>query len=96
MKTVPKYIKKNRQLKICLLNVDIDFVESTQCVLENFYDKVVKGGVIIFDNYLGNIGKKDNKIFYRGETNIIDKFLKKKRKKVKFFKLFIRPSYIIK
>jgi hypothetical protein len=96
LKTVPKYIKKNRQLKICLLNVDIDFVESTHCVLENFYDKVVKGGVIIFDNYLGNIGKKDNKIFYRGETNIINKFLKKKRKKVKFFKLFIRPSYIIK
>ena len=34
-------------LKICLLNVDIDFVESTHCVLENLYDKVVKGGVII-------------------------------------------------
>ena len=54
------------------------------------------GGIIIFDNYLGKIGKKRNKIFYRGETNIIDKFLKKKRKKVKFFKLFVRPSYIIK
>lgn len=76
MKTVPKYIKKNRQLKICLLNVDIDFVESTHCVLENFYDKVVKGGIILFDICLGN---KGNKIFYRGETNIIDKFLKKKR-----------------
>lgn len=94
LKTVPNYAKKNKNLKICLLNVDIDFVESTQCVLENFYDKVVKGGVILFDNYMGNIG--NGKIFYRGETDTINKFLKKKGKKVKFSKLFIRPSYIIK
>ena len=94
--TIPKYVGKNRNLKICLLNVDIDFVESTHCVLENLYDKVVKGGVIIFDNYLGNIGKKSNKIFYQGETNIINKFLKKRKKRVIFSKLFIRPSYIIK
>ena len=94
--SVPAYAKKNKNLKICLLNVDIDFVESTSCVLENFYDKVVKGGVIIFDNYKGDIGTKKNKIFYKGETDAIDKFLKKKKKKVKYSELFIRPSYIIK
>ena len=96
LKTVPEYTKKNKSLKICLLNVDIDFVESTQCVLENFYEKVIKGGVIIFDNYKGNIGNRKSKIFYRGETNTINQFLKKKGKKIKFSKLFIRPSYIIK
>ena len=96
LKTVPDYAKKNKNLKICLLNVDIDFVESTQCVLENFYDKVIKGGVIIFDNYKGNIGSRKSKIYYRGETNTINQFLKKKGKKIKFSKLFIRPSYIIK
>ena len=94
--SVPAYAKKNKNLKICLLNVDIDFVESTSCVLENFYDKVVKGGVIIFDNYKGDIETKKNKIFYKGETDAIDKFLKKKKKKVKYSELFIRPSYIIK
>ena len=96
LNTIPIYIKKNRNLKICLLNIDIDFVESTQCVLENLYDKVVKGGIIIFDNYMGDIGKKTSKIFYQGETNIINKFLKKRKKKVIFSKLFIRPSYITK
>ena len=96
LKTVPEYAKKNKNLKVALLNVDIDFVESTQCVLENLYDKVVKGGVIIFDNYLGEIGNKSNKIFYKGETNVIKKFLEKKRKKIKFSNLFVRPSYIIK
>ena len=53
MQTIPMYIKKNPNLKISLLNVDIDFVETTQCVLDNLYGKVVKGGVIIFDNYEG-------------------------------------------
>ena len=60
------------------------------------YEKVIKGGVIIFDNYKGNIGNRKSKIFYRGETNTINQFLKKKGKKIKFSKLFIRPSYIIK
>ncbi len=96
LKTVPQFVKKNKNLKICLLNVDIDFVESTKCVLENFYDKVVKGGIIIFDNYKGDILSKKNKIFYKGETDTINAFLRKKKKKVKHFNLFIRPSYIIK
>jgi len=96
LETIPKYAKKNNNMKIALLNVDIDFVESTECVLENFYDKMVKGGVIVFDNYKGEIGNKNSKIFYSGETDIINKFLKKKGKKIKFSKLFVRPSYIIK
>ena len=74
MQTIPMYIKKNPNLKISLLNVDIDFVETTQCVLDNLYGKVVKGGVIIFDNYEG-IGTGGT--FYKGETETINKFLKK-------------------
>ena len=99
LKTIPEYIKNNNNLKISLLNIDIDFPETTQCVLNNFYDKVVKGGVIIFDNYLGkgiNLGKKTSNIAFQGETKIIDQFLKKKRKKIKFSPFFVRPSYIIK
>ena len=99
LKTIPEYIKNNNNLKISLLNIDIDFPETTQCVLNNFYDKVVKGGVIIFDNYLGkgiNLGKKTSNIAFQGETKIIDQFLEKKRKKIKFSPFFVRPSYIIK
>ena len=32
---------------------DIDFVRSTECVLYNLYENVVKGGIILFDNYRG-------------------------------------------
>ena len=93
MQTIPMYIKKNPNLKISLLNVDIDFVETTQCVLDNLYGKVVKGGVIIFDNYEG-IGTGGT--FYKGETETINKFLKKVNKKIIKFPFFNRPSYIIK
>ena len=93
LKTIPKYLKKNPKLKISLLNVDIDFVETTQCVLDNFYDKVVKGGIILFDNYQG---KGTGGTFYKGETEVINKFLKIKRKKIIKFPYFNRPSYIIK
>ena len=74
LKTIPKFIKNNPKLKISLLNIDIDFVETTQCVLDNFYDKVVKGGIVLFDNYQG-VGTGGT--FYKGETDTINKFLKK-------------------
>ena len=93
LKTIPKFIKNNPKLKICLLNIDIDFVETTQCVLDNFYDKVVKGGIVLFDNYQG-VGTGGT--FYKGETDTINKFLKKINKKVIKFPFFNRPSYIIK
>lgn len=93
LQTIPMYIKKNPNLKISLLNVDIDFVETTQCVLDNLYGKVVKGGVVIFDNYEG-IGTGGT--FYKGETETINKFLKKVNKKIIKFPFFNRPSYIIK
>ncbi len=36
LNTVPKYVKDHPGLKVSLLNVDIDFVEPTYCVLEHF------------------------------------------------------------
>ena len=85
LKTVPKYVQKNPGLKIALLNVDIDFVETTQCVLDNLYSKVVKGGIILFDNYEGT---GTGGTFYKGETETINKFLKKVKKKNNKVSLF--------
>lgn len=93
LKTIPNYVKKNPNLKIALLNVDIDFVETTQCVLDNLYSKVAKGGIVLFDNYEG-VGTGGT--FYKGETQTIDRFLKKVNKKIIKFPFFNRPSYIIK
>jgi hypothetical protein len=92
LKTIPKFKQKNQKIKISLLNIDIDFIESTLCVLENFYDNVEKGGIIIFDNYAGKYMGE----YFHGETSIIDNFLKKKNKKIRKFGFFNRPSYIVK
>ena len=93
LKTIPNYLKKNPNFKISILNVDIDFVETTKCVLENFYDRVSKGGIILFDNYEG-VGTGGT--FYKGETDTINRFLKKVNKKIIKFPFFNRPSYIVK
>ena len=87
-KTLPKYIKKNPKLKISLLNIDIDFVESTFCSLEYLYPRVSKGGIILLDNYGA---------FHRDTTGV-DLYLKKKKKKpsIRRFPFAKRPCYIIK
>ncbi len=51
--------------KIAVLHVDCDWYESVKLSLETFYDKVVPGGVIIFDDYG----------FWKGAKKAIDEFL---------------------
>tara|TARA_B100001939_G_scaffold348186_1_gene373536 strand:+ start:2973 stop:3650 length:678 start_codon:yes stop_codon:yes gene_type:complete len=92
LKTIPIF-KKRKNIKIALLNVDIDFVESTECVLYNLYENVVKGGIILFDNYRG-VGTSG--IQYKGETRVINKFLKNIKRKPLSFKNLRKPMYIIK
>lgn len=92
-RSIPKFIKSNPGLKISLLNIDIDFVEPTLTVLNNFYSNVSKGGVILFDNYAGrgNSGK-----YLHGDTKAIDIFFKNKKQKILRFNFSPRPCYIIK
>ena len=49
--TVPEFIKKNEALKISLLHIDVDLYAPTRLALECFFPKVVRGGVIILDDY---------------------------------------------
>ena len=93
VKTIPKFIRSNPGLKISLLNIDIDFVEPTLTVLNNFYKNVSKGGIILFDNYAGrgNSGK-----YLHGDTKAIDTFFEDKKQKIRRFSFSSRPCYIIK
>ena len=51
LQTLPEYLKNNPQLKISLLHIDVDLYEASALSLELLYSHVVKGGVIIFDDY---------------------------------------------
>ena len=93
VKTIPKYKLSNPGIKISLLNIDIDFVEPTLAVLNNFYECVSKGGIILLDNYAGRgtSGK-----YLHGDTLAIDEFFKKKNIEIKKFSFSARPCFIIK
>ena len=51
LQTLKQYISTNPNLKIALLHVDVDIYEATKETLEVLFPHVVRGGVVIFDDY---------------------------------------------
>lgn len=87
LETVPRYLKENPHIRISLLHIDTDVYEPAKKSLELLFDRVVKGGVIIFDDY-GTV---------EGETLAIEEFLNDKDYIINKFKFsHSKPSYIIK
>lgn len=84
--TLPAYSQRNPQLKIAFLHIDTDIYEPAVTILENFYDKVVRGGVIAFDDY-GT---------FPGETKAVDDFLLAHKVQIQKLPLAHIPSFIIK
>jgi hypothetical protein len=64
-KTLPEFIAQNPQLKISLLHIDVDVYEPTKIILENLWDKIVRGGIVMLDDY-GTV---------EGETKAVDEFI---------------------
>lgn len=85
--TVKKFLRENVNLKISLLHLDMDVYNSTKFVLNKLYDKVVKNGIIVIDDY--------NTV--EGATKATDEFIKIKKienlKKLSFYKV---PSFFFK
>lgn len=84
--TIPEYLNRNHNMKIALLHIDTDLYEPAKVALEHLYDRVVKGGIIVSDDYT-----------VAGETKAIDEFLRDKN--LEIHKLPIsqhKPSWIIK
>jgi hypothetical protein len=90
-KTIPRFVKaKGHGFKVALLNIDFDLYEPTRVALENFVPLMVKGGIIIADEYaLETFG---------GETRAIDEYFKKHfgtKPKVQKFSWHSAPSGFI-
>jgi len=84
--TVPKYVVDHPELRIALLHIDVDVYQPTKVILEQLFGRVVKGGLVVFDDY-GTV---------EGETRAIDEFLKKSESESVIEKLPIShvPAYI--
>ncbi|MBG97195.1 MAG: hypothetical protein CL866_10100 [Cycloclasticus sp.] len=82
--TLPKYVEEHLELKISLLHIDVDVYEPTMTVLENCFDRVVSGGIIMMDDY-GTVP---------GETRAIDDFLRDKNLLIEKLPISHIPAYI--
>lgn len=67
--TIPEYVKKHPGLRIAILNLDFDIFNPTLIALEELYPKIVRGGIIILDEF----GKSE-----WSESNAIDEYFKGK------------------
>jgi hypothetical protein len=65
--SIPIYLKENPGFRISYLYLDLDIDEPTYTALNLLYDRVVRGGIIVFDEYACEKWT---------ESNAVDKFLK--------------------
>lgn len=84
--TLDEFLEKNKQIKISLLHLDLDVYKPTKFILEKLYERMVPGGIIVFDDY-GTV---------KGATDAIDEFFKEKNKKIEKLSLCYIPSFVVK
>lgn len=87
LKTLDQYLEEHPGTRIALLHIDTDVYEPAKYGLEKLYDRVVKGGIIAFDDYA----------VVEGESIAIEEFFEDKDYEIKKFRFaHTKPSYIIK
>ena len=88
LKTIPKYKIENKSLIIRLLYLDFDLYKPTLVALNNFYELIPTGGIVVFDE----IGNER----WVGETLAFKEFFKDKKIKLKKFEFEPWISYFVK
>lgn len=86
LETAPHWVAQNLELKIALLHVDVDVYEPTKASLENLFDRVVAGGIVILDDY-GTVA---------GATRAIDEFLVGRNLMIQKLPLAHIPAFLVK
>ncbi|WOO43259.1 TylF/MycF/NovP-related O-methyltransferase [Rubellicoccus peritrichatus] len=84
IETIPQYVAEHPELKIALLHIDVDVYKPSVAILENLYDRVVTGGLIVFDDY-GTVA---------GETKAIDEFFAGKDVVIEKLPISHIPAYV--
>ena len=84
--SIPEYLIENPELKIALLNIDLDDYNGTMTSLEFLYPRLMPQGILIIDNY------------YKGlsEYKAINDFFHPKKIQISNFSVSKGPHYIIK
>lgn len=82
--TLLEYLDRQPQTRIAFLHLDMDVKEPTTFALEHLFDRVVKGGLIVLDDY--------NAI--AGETDAVDDFLAGKKLSLEKLPFYSVPAFI--
>lgn len=84
--TVPEYATANPHLRISPLNLDTDVYEPSATVLRELYPRIVRGGILLIDDY----GKVP------GETKAVDEYFAGQAVEIRKFAYCMSPSYVVK
>jgi Macrocin-O-methyltransferase (TylF) len=82
--TVPDYLKRRPATRIALLHLDMDVREPTAFALEQLYERVVPGGLIVIDDY-GAVS---------GASDAVDAFLRQTGLAIEKLPLYAVPAFI--
>ena len=63
--TLPDFLKSQPYQRIAYLHIDVDIYKPTKIIFDLLFDRVVRNGVIVLDDY--------NDV--AGETNAVDEFI---------------------
>ncbi|MBF0144053.1 MAG: class I SAM-dependent methyltransferase [Magnetococcales bacterium] len=87
--SVPRFIEERPGLRISLLHFDCDLYRPTLVALEHFWERVVTGGVVLFDEY----GLRP----WEGESRAVDEFFAGKGVRIRRLDWAPNPGgYVIK
>lgn len=85
LKTLPEYLKKNPETKFSFINMDTDIYEPAKCILQCCWDRLIKGGILLLDDYT----------FFAGENKAVDDFFADKNIETRIL-LSKSPCYVVK
>jgi hypothetical protein len=82
--SIDRYLATYPATRISLLNVDLDVAEPVSYSLDKLWDRIVPGGLVLFDDY-GSV---------LGETTVVDQFLVGKRIHLEKLSFHKSPAYL--
>jgi|LauGreDrversion4_2_1035121.scaffolds.fasta_scaffold212024_3 hypothetical protein len=84
--TLVKYLEKFPHTRLAFLHLDLDVYEPTEYALNLLYERLVVGGVVVFDDY--------NSV--EGETVAADNFIAKNNLRLTKSSFYSVPAYVVK
>jgi hypothetical protein len=86
--TIPRYLAERQQMSFAVVNIDLDLYEPTKAALQHLFPLVVRGGVVILDDYEG----------FPGAKKAVDEYLAEHQRseRLQKFSFAYTPCFIIK